>query len=341
MTRKSVAMARRNAGMVRKDVATAGKSCGVALKYAVLALKYAVLARKSETMARKREGVVRRIMLLCLLALVSVASVGQKRWMVKLRAMTFNIRTDSHADGRNNWEMRYLKVADFLEKSKSDIVGLQEVKDNQLQDLATRLTDYGFVGQARDDGKRQGEYNPIFYKKNRFNLLRSGTFWLSPNSEEPSLGWDAAYKRIATWAILQDKATMKSVVVVNTHLDHVGALSRVNGASLIKERVSRMTNELPIILMGDLNTTYRDPVYAKILNGYFPMQDTHKVAEDLRGPAETFNGFGLCKDDERIRKDFIFVTTKVRVRSERVWPSALKHGFYLSDHNAVSADLVF
>lgn len=283
----------------------------------------------------------RGVLFLGLMALALAVFANQKRWIVNLRVMTFNIRTDSRADGRNNWEMRYQKVGAFLVKSKSDVIGLQEVKDNQLSDIAASLSDYGHVGVARDDGARKGEYNPIFYRKSRFNLLRSGTFWLSPQSEEPSIGWDAKYKRIATWAILQDKATMKSVVVVNTHLDHEGALSRVNGATLIKQRVSRMTNELPVILMGDLNTTSSDPVYTKILSGYFPMQDTHKAAEELKGPSETFNGFGLCQDSERIRKDFIFVSTKVRVKQERVWPSTLKHGLYLSDHNAVSADLIF
>lgn len=285
---------------------------------------------------------MKRWAIFCALLVVAITMSGaQKRWIVNLRVMTFNIRTDSRTDGRNNWEMRYLKVGAFLNKSKSDIIGLQEVKDNQLQDIAASLKDYGFMGVAREDGKQKGEFNPIFYRKSRFNLLRSGTFWLSPQSEEPSIGWDAKYKRIATWAILQDKATMKSVVVVNTHLDHEGALSRVNGVTLIKQRVSRMTNELPVILMGDLNTTDSDPVYAKILTGYFPMQDTHKAAEELKGPEETFNGFGLCPDEARIRKDFIFVSTRVRVKKEEVWPSALKHGFYLSDHNAVSADIVF
>lgn len=285
---------------------------------------------------------MKRLGWICSLLALAVSMYGaQKRWIVNLRVMTFNIRTDSRADGRNNWEMRYQKVGAFLGKSKADVIGLQEVKDNQLQDIASSLKDFGHVGVAREDGKLKGEYNPIFYRKSRFNLLRSGTFWLSPQSEEPSTGWDAKYRRIATWAILQDKTTMKSIVVVNTHLDHEGALSRVNGATLIKQRVSRMTNELPVILMGDLNTTDSDPVYAKILTGYFPMQDTHKAAGELKGPNETFNGFGLCKDEERIRKDFIFVSTRVRVKQERVWPSALKHGFYLSDHNAVSADLIF
>lgn len=265
----------------------------------------------------------------------------QKRWIVKLRVMTFNIRTDARADGRNNWEMRFLHVNAFLNKSKADVIGMQEVRDNQLSDLRDGLSQYGYTGVANGDGKTRGEYNPIFYKKSRFNLLRSGTFWLSPNGDKPSLGWDATHKRIATWAILQDKGTMKSVVVVNTHLDHDGAQSRVNSATLIKERVSRMTNELPVILMGDLNTTAADPVYNRILTGIFPMKDTNKAAETLKGPTETFNGFGLCSPQERIRKDFIFVTPKVRVKQERIWPSELKHGLYLSDHNAVSADVEF
>ena len=92
---------------------------------------------------------------------------------------TFNIRYDNPDDQENNWKFRKDRVATFIQQEKLDIVGMQEVLHNQLEDLKTRLPEYAEVGIGREDGKQQGEYAPIFYRKDRFKLLDSNTFWLS------------------------------------------------------------------------------------------------------------------------------------------------------------------
>src|SRR3546814_15261924 len=51
---------------------------------------------------------------------------------------------------------------------------------------------YQFVGVARDDGKDKGEFSPLGFRRDRFTLVGSGTFWLSPTPDTPSKGWDAA-----------------------------------------------------------------------------------------------------------------------------------------------------
>ena len=74
-----------------------------------------------------------------------------------------------------------------------DIVGFQEVLHNQLQDLKELLGEgYDHVGVGRDDGKEKGEYSPIFWDKELFEVVRWKSVWLSPTPEVPgSVGWDA------------------------------------------------------------------------------------------------------------------------------------------------------
>lgn len=283
----------------------------------------------------------RILLIITILATLLPTVNAQKKKVVESRVMTFNVRTLNSGDGCNNWEMRYHKVGKFINKTKADIVGLQEVQPSQLSDLASVLSAYSYIGQPRDDGKEKGEYNPIFYNKEKYNMLRSGTFWLSPTPQEPSYGWDAACRRIATWAILQEKVTMKSIIVVNTHLDHVGSQARINSAALIKERIGRMSNELPVIITGDMNVEESDPVYAKMMNSIFLMQDACKAVKKVNGPAYTFHDFGRLPDDECSKIDYIFLTTQVKVNKATVHNSALGKGFYLSDHNALTADIAF
>ena len=275
-------------------------------------------------------------------AMVCLATaMAQRQKPITARIMTFNIRTETRVDGRNNWELRYQPVAEFVNKSKADIVGMQEVQQRQLTDLCGMMGDYSYVGVARDDGKQKGEYNPIFYRKERFNLLRSGTFWLSPTPAEPSYGWGAACRRIATWAILQEKTTMKSIIVLNTHLDHISEEARANGAALIKERLSRMNNELPVVVTGDMNSDDKSTAYAKFATAIFPMQDAYKTAKRKKGPDYTFHGFGQLPQDSRTKIDYIFLSSQINVKKFTNYDGSLGEGRYLSDHNALTADIVY
>jgi len=275
-------------------------------------------------------------------AMICLATaMAQRQKPVTARVMTFNIRTETNVDGCNNWELRYQPVGTFVNKSKADIIGMQEVQHKQLTDLCGILTDYSYVGVARDDGRQRGEYNPIFYRKERFNLLRNGTFWLSPTPTEPSYGWGAACRRIATWAILQDKATMKSVIVLNTHLDHISEEARANSAALIKERLSRMNNELPVIITGDMNSDDNSTAYSKFATAMFAMQDAAKAAKRKKGPDYTFHAFGKLPQDKRTKIDHIFLSPQIMVKKFTNHDGALGNGRYLSDHSAMIADIVY
>ena len=86
---------------------------------------------------------------------------------------TFNIRYDNPGDSLNNWQYRKDNVAQFIKSQDIDIVGMQEVLHNQLEDLKSRLPEYAEVGVGREDGKTKGEYSPLFYKKDRFEVLDS------------------------------------------------------------------------------------------------------------------------------------------------------------------------
>ena len=83
----------------------------------------------------------------------------------------------------------------------------------------------------------------IFYNKKTVKLIKWGTYWLSETPDKPSMGWDAACKRTATWALMQHKASGKKFYYVNTHLDHVGKEARQKGLELIVERIASMNPE--------------------------------------------------------------------------------------------------
>ncbi|MEM6646242.1 MAG: endonuclease, partial [Bacteroidota bacterium] len=162
------------------------------------------------------------VSLLLLLCLAHQPAVAQEEALM-VRAMSFNIRYNNPGDGIHAWPNRADDAAAAIAFWDADVAGLQEALRGQINDLSMRLPGYAWLGVGRDDGGDTGEFSPIFYKRDRFNVVTHGTFWLSPTPDEVgSRGWDAALPRIATWAHLQDKTTRASLLVVNTHFDHVG-----------------------------------------------------------------------------------------------------------------------
>ena len=128
---------------------------------------------------------------------MTIASCQSPQPTSEITWSTFNIRYDNPYDSLNSWTYRKDTVANFIKAQNLDIVGMQEVLHHQLEDLKARLPEYAEVGVGREDGKTQGEYAPLFYKKDRFELLDNNTFWLSQYPDSVGfIGWDGACTRI-------------------------------------------------------------------------------------------------------------------------------------------------
>ncbi len=269
-----------------------------------------------------------------ILFLAGIESVSAK----KFRIMSFNIRLLTTADGENIWTNRSDAVCKFIAKTAPDVFGVQEATKVQMDDLTKGLPDYTFIGVGRDDGKDAGEFSPVFYRKDKFKLIKSGWFWLSETPDQPSKGWDAACRRICSWALLQNLKTGNSFVYANTHLDHVGENARVNGAMLIKERLSRIANNLPMMITGDFNIVSASAAYPTMLNRIFPLQDAYKNAKKRIGLKASFNDWGKIPDDKGNIIDFIFASPSLKAKKAYLHDGNLGNGRYLSDHNALYVD---
>ena len=189
---------------------------------------------------------------------------------------------------------------------------------------------------GREDGIEKGEFSPIFYKKNKFTVVKSGYFWLSETPEKPSKSWDAACERIATWAQLKDKSTGKIVFVLNTHLDHVGTVARQKSVELLKKNTAVLSEGLPQIIMGDFNADPESTIIKQMLipADSVALFNSKAVAKKVFGSAWTFNGFGTVAIKERPIIDYLFVNKAVRVKEHHIAPETA-NGKFISDHSAV------
>jgi endonuclease/exonuclease/phosphatase family metal-dependent hydrolase len=282
------------------------------------------------------------IVLLSVFTVLLFSSCSDREEKNSIEVMTFNIRYDNPADSLNSWSMRAPLVYRFIEDKKPDLLGLQEALWKQYEYLDTLLTDYASAGVGRDDGARGGEMNPVFYRKDRFDLIRNKTFWLSENPDSAgSISWGSSLPRIVTWMELSDKLTGEHFYIFNTHFAHDSDTARMMSSQLLMSEIDSIANGFPFVVTGDFNMKISDEGY-RILTGPFEsvplMADAYAISEKKHtGPAYTFNGFSDTTRGGRI--DYIFVRKGLRVLSHRAYIKK-EHGTFLSDHWPVSASVL-
>ena len=192
------------------------------------------------------------------LAALAVGSVLPARLCaepVRMRVGTYNIRCITEKDeGERSWRDRRNDFFAHVRKLDLDVFGLQEVTAGQYREIEKEFSDYAFAGRFREAKDFVGEAVPVYYRKSRFDLEKSGTFWLSETPEEPgSKSWGTAFPRVCTYVILRDKASGRRFCFANAHTDHVSEEAREKGMLLVVERMKKFGEGAPIVFVGDHN----------------------------------------------------------------------------------------
>jgi endonuclease/exonuclease/phosphatase family metal-dependent hydrolase len=184
--------------------------------------------------------------------------------MSRLRVMTFNIANalETEDDGENAWASRAPLNVRTIQRYAPDLIGFQQYDDGNLATYQDMLAEYEYIlGPAADSPDLYG-YNTIAYLPERLELLDSGGFYLSETPEVWSLSWDATYVTALTWARFRYMEDQMEYLHLNTHLEHIGELARVESVRLILHRLPELRGEhLPVIFTGDFNCNPWAPGY--------------------------------------------------------------------------------
>lgn len=249
---------------------------------------------------------------------------------------TFNLRFDNPRDSGNLWVNRAPVVANLIRFHGFDVLGVQEGLKNQLDDISNALPEYSRYGKGRDDGKEAGEHSAIFFRKDRFKLLKSGDFWLSETPDIPGKGWDATCcNRICTWVYLEDVKSKKQFYAFNVHYDHQGVVARRESSKLILKKINEIAGTKPVMLTGDFNGG-RDSEWYKTIA-------TSEVLADVNGKVKfpyannsSSNGFRTPRGQSVI--DHIFMSKQFTASRWGILTDTY-FGKFPSDHFPVLAEV--
>ncbi len=236
-------------------------------------------------------------------------------------AGTYNVRVDVTSDVQrgDGWSIRLPKICDIIKFYGFDILGCQEVHPSQLKDMAGILSEYSVTGNG---------HTPVFFRSDRFKLLKTGDFWLAPGDSRAVPGWDAAYIRTCTWGKFRDKGTGKIFWFFNTHFDNKGEIARRESAKLMLEKISEITGDSGnVILTGDLNCDQESEPY-KLIKSNGNLSDAFETAAIKMAWGGTFNGFNPeTYNDSRI--DHIFTGKRI---------SVIRYGIIYETYRTVEKD---
>lgn len=209
-----------------------------------------------------------------------------------LMLISFNLRYINNIDVEHSWDNRKEAVIRMINKENPDVIGFQEPREVQASYLIERMTNYACHYIKRSDfmaDEKGIEPNMIFFKKDKYDLIDKGQFWLSETPEVPSKGWDAAQRRSAVWVKLKDKKTSEVFYYFCTHFDHKGSNARYQSSKLFVRMIPQIAdNNEPVFLSADFNA--RVPSDALMpLTKYMNLSREHASVTDNY---PTFNKFG-------------------------------------------------
>lgn len=217
----------------------------------------------------------------------------QSQQPIPIEAETYDVSVMSYnvyvLDGLGfSHDKRVNGIISTITNEMPDVLGVQEANKDWMERLSSSLTDYSFVGRGRDKNPEKGEFSPIFYKTEKYNLIDSGTFWFSKTPDEPSMDWGAYCNRICTYVVLEDKATGFDFAVFNSHWDHLSPLARVKSAEILSEKTEEIAGDIPIIITGDFNCKADTPAYVKLVeSGFIDSKYVSESTADLG----TYHGY--------------------------------------------------
>lgn len=270
----------------------------------------------------------------------------------KLRVMTYNMLynaqdAEEKLPLKYKWDSRKPRLLEYLSYSKADIIGSQELQEDQVREVMSILgADYAYYGEKTRQNEDRTDTNAIFFNKHRIELIESKTI---PYRDDKS-------QNAFTYCSFKDKLSNKKFVVLNTKLSWSSPDRRLVEAIQLNEYSALFSAEVPVIVLGDFNIypfilhkrniffdgdyikqvlagkNLKDAKLKSVFGHFGPMcsiTNSKNTLEPFIGPELT--GFVL---------DHIFVNDQVEVFTHGI-DTAKVNGEYPSDHFPVIADIIF
>ncbi|WP_294081752.1 BT_3987 domain-containing protein [Proteiniphilum sp. UBA5384] len=244
----------------------------------------------------------------------------------ELNIASYNIEYNNLNSAGGPWSSRKILVGRMFQQYDFDIVGVQEPDKEQLDDIRSAAPGYDYLGTGATGSVA------VFYKRDRFEVIESDIFWLSPTPDIPGKGWDAYHPRKCRWVHFKDMNSDKEFYFFNIHMDHVGVEARMKSTELVLEKIPEIAGNYPAILTGDFNFNQNDANY-NTLEHSGVLKDSYVIApEHLNKEKGTHNAYNPAyTSTARIDHIFLYNASFLNVKTHEIITTTFE-GKFPSDH---------
>lgn len=242
---------------------------------------------------------------------------------MELSVISFNVRNSDDIGGNSVVE-RVPRLNEITSKYDADVIGFQEIVPVWMPYIEKYYGDkYEMFNKYRSESNL--ESTPVLWKKDKFECVKTGYFWLSDTPTVESRGWDEVYNcfRMCVYVILKEIKTGKMFTFMNTHFGF-GDSGQMKSADLIKS-YSKEISEYPTFITGDFNMNPKSKGYIAMTKHF---TDVNAVTvNDLR---DTYHGYDpdVFKDKHI---DYCFVDENIKPVSQKIIDD-LSDNKFPSDH---------
>ena len=239
---------------------------------------------------------------------------------MQIKLLTYNVQS---------WdvtERRIKGITNLIKRYNPDVIFLQEVTQTWFKILRKEFSSvYIFTGRDRlyadkDALKRDREKNCVLFKKDRFNLIWSHTYWLGPDMKHPSKFEGSVFKRVFTVTKLLDKKNNKKFQAISTHFDYLEPDVRTKQAEVLSSYLKSQKDQ--VLLAGDFNGGPTEDFY-KIMT-----DKVVDVGEEFKQTEITYHAYDRYPHE---RIDYIFKSKDICAKEFKLIKDQFE-GLPPSDH---------
>ena len=249
---------------------------------------------------------------------------------MQIKVISFNIRCIDDENGNSVLE-RAPRLATVTAPYDADVIGFQEYTPLWEEHIERLFYGkYEFFNKYRTNtGWRESA--PILWKKEKFDCLKRGYFWLSDTPEIMSGGWDdLPHNRICLYVILKNKSDGKTFAVMNTHLGF-GEKNQVKSVRLIHQYMEKIS-AYPTVITGDFNIMPSSLPYAEMIK---KVADVNELT--IKDRRSTYHGYSQQNNFEQ-HIDYCFINGKINPITFKIIDELVEDKFP-SDHYGIYVDL--
>ncbi len=264
---------------------------------------------------------------------------------LSLNVLNYNVKYDLETNERDPEG-----VITTIKEASPDVFGTIETTDAWLAKLDSALEGYECFSGQKNQKREDGEYNAIYYNKDKFELVSGGTKWFSATPDRVSMYSGARHYMTYNYAELRHKESGVRFMFVVAHFEPYRTSStnpnqtvnpkaddvRMAQAKQLKAFIEEQY--LPVVIVGDFNDSPTAKSIKELISGQTVSYAMDIAKEQIKGSGGT-----LVSSDYKTRGsaiyDYVFVTAKI-ISVERYEIIDNKIGDrYPSDHLPVRATI--